>query len=291
MICLTACSGSRNDVVRPLRDTEPGPQIQRAKFNKIEKRGKIQKKGTESEEVILPVGITCLQAGYGNIVERAEKEGEKWFVVLTDGTRILWDDGLEKQFEERLNSPDLEDQLSTSYPKGQIAAPPEKNDDPGRCRVELFFKSVYGKTRERVSANLVVVPWLPKRIGKKLRFNKKNNAAKALERVSKELDDRLPKYAMQYISHPAGTFNWRYVAGTKRLSAHSFGIAVDINVDVSNYWRWEMNEHALVYRNRIPFQIVEVFEKHGFIWGGKWYHYDTMHFEYRPELLADACIR
>jgi hypothetical protein len=30
---------------------------------------------------------------------------------------------------------------------------------------------------------------------------------------------------------------------------------------------------------------VRVFEKHGFIWGGAWYHYDTMHFEYRPELL------
>jgi hypothetical protein len=28
---------------------------------------------------------------------------------------------------------------------------------------------------------------------------------------------------------------------------------------------------------------VEIFERHGFIWGGKWYHYDTMHFEYRPE--------
>ncbi|MEJ2663631.1 MAG: M15 family metallopeptidase, partial [Spirochaetia bacterium] len=28
------------------------------------------------------------------------------------------------------------------------------------------------------------------------------------------------------------------------------------------------------------------FEKYGFIWGGKWYHYDTMHFEYRPELLV-----
>ena len=27
-------------------------------------------------------------------------------------------------------------------------------------------------------------------------------------------------------------------------------------------------------------------EKHGFIWGGKWYHYDTMHFEYRPEIIA-----
>ena len=32
-------------------------------------------------------------------------------------------------------------------------------------------------------------------------------------------------------------------------------------------------------------------EKHGFIWGGRWYHYDTMHFEYRPELLVPACIK
>ena len=40
------------------------------------------------------------------------------------------------------------------------------------------------------------------------------------------------------------------------------------------------------YRNRIPWEIVEVFEKHGFVWGGKWYHYDTMHFEYRPEIIA-----
>jgi peptidoglycan LD-endopeptidase CwlK len=32
-------------------------------------------------------------------------------------------------------------------------------------------------------------------------------------------------------------------------------------------------------------EIVAIFEKHGFIWGGKWYHYDTMHFEYRPELM------
>ena len=39
------------------------------------------------------------------------------------------------------------------------------------------------------------------------------------------------------------------------------------------------------YKNRIPMEIVRIFEKHGFIWGGRWSHYDTMHFEYRPELL------
>ena len=39
--------------------------------------------------------------------------------------------------------------------------------------------------------------------------------------------------------------------------------------------------------NQIPIQIVRIFEKHGFIWGGFWYHFDTMHFEYRPELLPN----
>ena len=47
----------------------------------------------------------------------------------------------------------------------------------------------------------------------------------------------------------------------------------------------------LAYRNRMPKEIVDIFERHGFIWGGKWYHYDTMHFEYRPELLDDAEAR
>jgi hypothetical protein len=45
---------------------------------------------------------------------------------------------------------------------------------------------------------------------------------------------------------------------------------------------------TIPYENRIPMEIVAIFEKHGFIWGGKWYHYDTMHFEYRPEILALA---
>ncbi len=30
---------------------------------------------------------------------------------------------------------------------------------------------------------------------------------------------------------------------------------------------------------------IDIFERHGFIWGGRWYHFDTMRFEYRPELL------
>ena len=61
----------------------------------------------------------------------------------------------------------------------------------------------------------------------------------------------------------------------------------DIAQKHANYWRWTKpdSKGRYPYRNQIPAEIVEIFEKHGFIWGGRWYHYDTMHFEYRPELL------
>jgi hypothetical protein len=35
----------------------------------------------------------------------------------------------------------------------------------------------------------------------------------------------------------------------------------------------------------MPRPLIELFEKYGFIWGGNWLHIDTMHFEYRPELI------
>jgi hypothetical protein len=35
-----------------------------------------------------------------------------------------------------------------------------------------------------------------------------------------------------------------------------------------------------------PQSVIEAFERHGFVWGGKWSHFDTIHFEYRPEILA-----
>ena len=51
---------------------------------------------------------------------------------------------------------------------------------------------------------------------------------------------------------------------------------------------WQRPKHPTRWRNRIPQAIVDAFEAEGFIWGGRWFHYDTMHFEYRPELLDPA---
>jgi D-alanyl-D-alanine carboxypeptidase len=70
------------------------------------------------------------------------------------------------------------------------------------------------------------------------------------------------------------------------MSMHAYGAAIDLNLKFSDYWLWQKKADPIPYRNRMPQEIVDIFERHGFIWGGKWYHYDTMHFEYRPELLG-----
>ncbi len=207
------------------------------------------------------------------------------YIVWKDGTRMRWDDGKTKTFERQLNDPDLEDQLAQPYPAGETYDLPAENYDPGRIRYEPFFQKMYGATKSEVESNLVEISWLPKTANVKLKVTKINNVAEKLQAISNELDSR--KHLHKYLIRPGGTFSWRKIAATTRMSNHSYAIAIDINVSQSNYWQWEVKDSTakIAYRNRIPMEIVAVFEKYGFIWGGKWYHYDTMHFEYRPELF------
>ena len=138
---------------------------------------------------------------------------------------------------------------------------------------------MYGSTAAEVQKNLVKIEWF----GQQIPITKINGVDKHLTAVYQELKDRpeLRKYLLQ-----ASSFYWRQVRGANRLSAHSYGIAFDINVANSNYWLWankgKTETDSIKYANRIPMEIVRIFERHGFIWGGRWYHYDTMHFEYRP---------
>ena len=112
-----------------------------------------------------------------------------------------------------------------------------------------------------------------------------NGVARRLQAVSNEID-ALPENIKRAAYPIGGTYVCRAVADTGKPSVHSYGAAIDLNTRYSDYWYWHRNEHPVHYRNRMPQQIVDIFERHGFIWGGKWYHYDTMHFEYRPELLG-----
>ena len=138
-------------------------------------------------------------------------------------------------------------------------------------------------------ANAADVAWLPNRYGKKIKFSRINGAATALQRVADELD-RLPERYLEYLRPIQGTYNCRPIAATNRLSAHGLGIAIDLAEAHAHYWLWAKPAagNGIPYKNDMPWEIVRVFENHGFIWGGKWYHYDTMHFEFRPEIMATA---
>ncbi len=186
-------------------------------------------------------------------------------------------------FDDRLANADLIDQLSIPYRKGCPVSEPTVNDDPGRLRDEAFFTAMYGRTAKQVSTRLRTVDWF----GQPIPMTSINGVNEKLEAVARELADRPDaKSLRKYLAPSAGSFVWRVIAGTKQHSAHSFGIAIDINTANSDYWRWDGASKTPDYRNRIPCEIASVFERHGFIWGAKWYHYDTMHFEYRPELLG-----
>ena len=207
------------------------------------------------------------------------------YLIFSDSSRLLFDDGKQKSTEELLNNPDIQDMFAYSYTNGK-AITPKKFQDAGRIRNEDFFKKIYGKTASEVQRNLTTIVWCPKLVGQKLQISTVNDVYKHLRAVSAELDEH-PDWK-EYLKS-SGTFNWRVVHGSKQLSGHSFGIAIDLNTKYSNYWQWDCkctDENVdLTYKNKIPQGIIDIFEKHGFIWGGKWYHYDTMHFEYRPELL------
>ncbi len=205
------------------------------------------------------------------------------YLVWHNGERQLYDDGKQKTFEQLLEQADVQDMFAFPYPVGANSyAAPALNVDAGRIRNEEFFKRMYGASKDEVASHLSSIKWLPKSDGETIKVHSFNAVADKLAQVSKELDE-LPAELKKYVINTSGTFNWRVISGTERLSNHSFAVAIDINTKYANYWQWAKG--AYQYKNAIPHQIVEIFEKHGFIWGGKWYHYDTMHFEYRPELL------
>ena len=225
----------------------------------------------------IPHGAAILMKVYPNYV----KNYENGYLVMGDGSKILYDDGKEKTFVQKLDDGDPEDMFAFKYDRRSWT--PEYLQDAGRSRCEPLFKKMYGASEAEVRKNLISIPWF----GEKVLFTKVNGAADSLRAVAAELAKH-PELRPYLKS--SGSFYWRKVRDANRLSAHSYGMTIDIGVAKSDYWLWKnpgKGETArIVYANRMPKDLVLIFEKHGFVWGGRWYHYDTMHFEFRPEILA-----
>ena len=211
-------------------------------------------------------------------------------LIWKDGTRMPISDGRNgKTFQQMLDAPDIRDQFTYPYPLGPEVKTPAINEDPGRIRFEPFFVKMYGDCRKGdVAKRLKRIAWMPKRGGGSLNVTAVNNVDARLADVVKDLE-MLPADMTKFLVPSAGTYNCRAIANTSRLSVHAFAAAVDINDKQADYWEFLKDRNGnFTWRNRVPGAIGEIFERHGFIWGAKWFHVDSMHFEYRPELIALA---
>ena len=92
------------------------------------------------------------------------------------------------------------------------------------------------------------------------------------------------------------SWNWRNIAASQSRSFHAYGAAIDLLPKslggLETYWLWTANSVPewwnTPYTRRFhpPDEVIKAFESFGFIWGGKWRYFDTMHFEYRPEIFV-----
>lgn len=237
-------------------------------------------------------GMTCLLKAYPDLVKEILDSNH---LRTHAGDVLAYDQGLPQGSHEwRLDHADLKAQFEQPYPAQPLTAAPDLNRDPGRLRAQVFFDHLYGQNLPQVKSQLVSVYWAPCQC--KISFAGRHGAAQALVRVGQQLAKR-PELAA-YVAKPLGSLNWRNIAGTNRRSMHAYGAAIDFQLPkhLHHYWQWSGCKAGArchypepVLRDQTLQAVVQVFEAEGFIWGGKWYHFDTVHFEYRPELTGPAC--
>lgn len=91
---------------------------------------------------------------------------------------------------------------------------------------------------------------------------------------------QLEQEGISYHIHSAGCYCFRGVRGLGRQqqpdyipteSNHALGLAIDINPSSNPYESGSTTD--------MPARMIEIFEAHGFAWGGRWNPPDLMHFQ------------
>ncbi len=230
--------------------------------------------------------LLVMLLAYPDDVLGVEQQSGQVFLVMASGTRLLYDDQRAKTIDEKYSDADIQDMLEVSYPLTQVDTLMPEDVDPGRYRCYALLNELYGSTKTAISANLVTVDWGTQH----LPFNQQAAASAALLAIAEQtaqLAATKPETAAA-LYPSSGTFNYRVIAGTDRLSPHAYAMAIDINSTDGGYWRWMDYADGAQLLANYPQDVVRIFEDNNFIWGGKWHHFDLFHFEYRPEILHKA---
>lgn len=198
--------------------------------------------------------------------------------------------------EKNLSSRKNYASLFYPYPSGALKTIPPFN--PPEQRASDFLDAMFGRTSLEIRNHGQSVSFL-----KHTAFvnricveplKKVEQKILAEARFDPEVRDFIADLKILY------SFQRKNVIGTGSVSYHSYGLALDLIPKSYErkhvYWKWSAVLNKTWYKTpwfltplnsrwSPPQPVIEAFEENGFIWGGKWVHFDTVHFEYRPELL------
>lgn len=203
--------------------------------------------------------------------------------------------------KNNLSSRDKYASLFYPYPPGRLENIPPFN--PPEQRASDFLESMFGRTSREIRTHCQSVSFLKHSafVNRLCVEPLKNVEQSILEaaRHKPEVREFIADLKIMY------SFQRKNVIGTGSVSYHSYGLALDLIPKSYQrkhvYWKWSAVMNKTWYRTpwfltplesrwSPPQSVIDAFEENGFIWGGKWVHFDTVHFEYRPELLKKSSL-
>jgi len=246
-------------------------------------------------------------AAFPQAISQAEYREGDWAVLLR-GKWFYYAEGRLLPEDQREKAETWARQSFYSYPEelppwkepeGEMAERlknvlANRKANPPRRNPEFYDTLWQSHTRAESAANLVQINFLGKTFSVHRDLEGRLKKIDALIREAAKTDPAVQTFINEIGS--IGAWNWRNVAVTASRSYHAYGVAVDIlprNLKgLATYWQWEADKspewYKIPYTRRYhpPMTVVKIFERYGFCWGGKWPLFDTMHFEYRPEIMA-----
>jgi hypothetical protein len=164
---------------------------------------------------------------------------------------------------------------------------------PGAARSPFYENLWQTRSREDAFSRQHWITFLGRQVQIHQDITAPLNRAEARILALAETDPEIPEWIKNLQSITG--WNWRNIAGSENRSFHAYGVAVDLlmkaQADMETYWQWtaakgiDWRSVPAEKRQNPPAAVIRIFEEQGFIWGGRWSRYDTMHFEYHPELL------
>ena len=246
-----------------------------------------------------------------------DKNVDDWKIEISVNEKnqtLYWADGKFLPLEELANK-DSYSSLLYHYPK-EVPNPKDfteedilrikeftnpKNRSEGKGSPQFLYNLIYEvETRTSTEANIKSHLFLGKRTNVHQFIHQKLNLVQRDIYEIAKTDSEVQTFLDKLDS--ADSYAWRVISDSGNRSFHSMGLAIDVLPkgwgQKNLYWAWRRDIDPknwmmldLDRRWMPPQRVIEIFERHGFVWGGKWIIWDNMHFEYRPEvILFNKCL-